>query len=558
MINHNGKSITACSFPPNKVPAHSSIQGICLDMDGTLYDWRLFWARMVWSLLKEVVTGRFPLGDLKILYRLRQGTEKARQCSHSTSLRSAIVAEVVAASGSTPDQVSGLLEHWTGYLQPKVLSGLVDPSLRHLLTRLRLRGYRLGVYSDYPAQRKLEALAFPPTFFDAIVDSLSPDIDALKPHPKGFQEVCARMGLEPSAVIYLGDRLETDGAGASSAGMPFIHCKPSQPFAKQAPVTKYLLQWEKSAPTLKEVLCESSQDRCWICGGLFFRGYKSSTIPRMLDPDLVKVTDARYGMTARLLQCEDCDFIRADMQSAHQIEDLYRSMVDQEYQQSSGVRRSAFANILRLIRDQRPSAKSLLDVGAGTGMMCAEAQKAGFQTEGVEPSSWAVSEARRQGLRVHEGCFPHPDVGGRLFDVVTLCDVIEHVSRPVALLQAAHRCVNPDGLIVIVTPDVDSWAARIMGSHWWHFRPAHIGYFTPHTMAAALAVSGLTLERVESYAWRLPLGYLLERAGAYLPIGWLVRRFLRIHWLSMLWDLNIPLNLLDSRVYFARPIRSGS
>ena len=258
MFNHKGKAFTACSVSPNKARSHPLIQGICLDLDGTLYDRRLFWARMVWSLLQAVVAGRFPPRDLKILYRLRRGMEKARRWSHRTSLGSAIVEEVAAASGSTPEQVSGVLEHWTGYLQPQVLSGLVDPALRHLLTRLRLRGYRLGVYSDYPAQRKLEALALPPTLFDAIVDSLSPDVDALKPHPKGFQEVCAQMGLEPTAVIYLGDRLETDGAGARSAGMPFIHCKPSHPFAKQAPVTKYLLQWEKYAPTLKEVPCESS------------------------------------------------------------------------------------------------------------------------------------------------------------------------------------------------------------------------------------------------------------------------------------------------------------
>lgn len=187
-----------------------------------------------------------------------------------------------------------------------------------------------------------------------------------------------------------------------------------------------------------------------------------------------------------------------------------------------------------------------------------EAQKAGFQTEGVEPSSWAVSEARRQGLCMHEGYFPHPDVGGRLFDVVALCDVIEHVSRPVALLQAAARCVNPDGLIVIVTPDIDSWAARIMGPRWWHFRPAHIGYFTSHTIAALLAVSGLSLERVETYVWRFPLGYLLERVGAYLPTGGLARRFLGIRRLSRLWNLSISLNLLDSRVYFARPTGNGS
>ena len=218
---------------------------------------------MALSLLQAVVASKISLSELKILYHIRRCTEKARLWDHHTALRLAIIEEAATASGSTPEKVLGLLDCWTDHLQPQILSGLTDPALRSLLTRLRLRGYQLGVYSDYSARRKLEALALPPTLFDVIVESLSPEIDKLKPHPKGFHEVCIRMGLKPAAVIYLGDRLETDGAGARLAGMPFVHCKSSYLFAKRAPVTKYLLQWEKDAPTLKEPssILESSVGR---------------------------------------------------------------------------------------------------------------------------------------------------------------------------------------------------------------------------------------------------------------------------------------------------------
>jgi HAD superfamily hydrolase (TIGR01549 family) len=528
------------------------IEGICLDLDGTLYDRRHFWVRMVWSLMRSWIAGKISFQDLYILYRVQRGIEKARQCGLKVGLRSAIMGEVAVATGVIPDYVTELLARWTDDFQPQVISKLSDPTLRHLLTRLRLRGYRIGVYSDYPARIKLEALALPLDLFDTVIDSLSPDIDALKPHPKGFHEACTRMGLEPACVIYFGDRLETDGAGSRLAGLSYIHCKPYHPFTVLAPVTRYLLKWEKNAPTLKRSLSDVPKDGCWICGGRFSKQYKPSSIPRALHADLVQITDVRYGMTAKLCQCEACGFIRADLHTAQLIEDLYKGMVDEEYKESLCVRGYAFADLLRLILDQRPDAKSLLDIGAGTGTLCLAAQKRGLKAEGVEPSSWCVSEARRQGILIHEGYFPHHDLYERLFDVVTICDVIEHVTQPVAILQAARQCLKPDGLIVIVTPSVNSLAARIMKSRWWHFRPAHIGYFTPDTMSTALVVSGLSLERVETYVWSFSLGYLLGRVAVYLPIGGLVRRILRARRLNKLLNLRISLNLADSHVYFVR------
>ena len=191
-----------------------------------------------------------------------------------------------------------------------------------------------------------------------------------------------------------------------------------------------------------------------------------------------------------------------------------------------------------------------MDIGASTGAFCAEAEQAGFQVQGIEPSSWAVAEGRRRyGVTLHEGYFPHPAVEGKKFDVVTLCDVIEHVSRPIELLQAAHRCLAPNGLIVVVTPDISSVAARVMGDRWWHFRPAHIGYFSRQTMRAALAAVGFRLEMIVPYTWWFPLGYVMKRLEAYVPIG-IVNRVLASR---SIWRACVPICLQDSHVYFARP-----
>jgi SAM-dependent methyltransferase len=155
-------------------------------------------------------------------------------------------------------------------------------------------------------------------------------------------------------------------------------------------------------------------------------------------------------------------------------------------------------------------------------------------------------------VTLHEGYFPHPAVEGKKFDVVTLCDVIEHVSRPMELLQAAHRCLVPGGLLVLVTPDIRSFAARVMGHRWWHFRSAHIGYFSRQTMLAALESAGFQVEKIVPYTWWFPLGYVMKRLEAYLPLGFVNR----LMGASRLWAVilkgSVPVNLRDSYVYFAK------
>ena len=88
-------------------------------------------------------------------------------------------------------------------------------------------------------------------------------------------------------------------------------------------------------------------------------------------------------------------------------------------------------------------------------------------------------------------CFPTPSSPGP-FEVVTLIDVIEHVPDPVDLMRRIKSVMAPDGICVVVTPDVNSVAARLMGWKWWHFRAAHIGYFNKSTLGLGARDGGVT------------------------------------------------------------------
>ena len=93
--------------------------------------------------------------------------------------------------------------------------------LEPLLRRLRAGGVRLGVVSDHPRiDERLVAIGLEPALFE---DRLaSEELGVLKPSPLPFFALARKWGVEPGALIVVGDRLDLDAASAGAAGMGFL------------------------------------------------------------------------------------------------------------------------------------------------------------------------------------------------------------------------------------------------------------------------------------------------------------------------------------------------
>jgi len=294
--------------------------------------------------------------------------------------------------------------------------------------------------------------------------------------------------------------------------------------------------------------------RCWLCGHPESREVLAATTGGDVTSVDMKISDSHYGRTARIAECLSCGFRYADPLPAPDLVALYSDLEDPDYLEGGEGRMEPFRLILTRCRTLAPGARRLLDIGAGTGLLCLAAREQGLEATGIEPSRWGVEVARtRHRLNVLQGPFPHPGLDGQRFDIVTLIDVIEHVSNPLGLLAGVRDVLEPDGLVVITTPDVRSLAARILGRRWWHYRVAHVCFFTRQTMLKALDQAGLRLVRAEPYAWVLSIGYLAERLERYLPVR-RVRTALARTWLGRaLFRRRVTLNLHDSITYFAKP-----
>jgi SAM-dependent methyltransferase len=257
------------------------------------------------------------------------------------------------------------------------------------------------------------------------------------------------------------------------------------------------------------------------------------------------ISDASYGRTAAIFRCDRCGFLECPEMG--DVVPFYEALEDAAYLESRPARLAQANGLLRTIRRlsrRELKGRRLLDVGAGSGPLVEAAGRTGMHAEGVEPSRWLHAAACERGLTVHHGVLPHPDVRER-FDVVTLIDVIEHTTDPLSLLKTVGSVTADGGMVVIVTPDVKSLAARLLGWRWWHYRVAHVGYFSIDTLTQLCARAGLRITGWTRPAWVLPVGYVVERAERYIPV-----RFPKTKWME---SASLPFNLRDSILACAVP-----
>jgi len=284
-----------------------------------------------------------------------------------------------------------------------------------------------------------------------------------------------------------------------------------------------------------------TQSACWVCGGSTITKFKEANYAGELTPENFAITDSAYGVTHDIYKCGDCGFLFSP--STPDVLGFYEGLVDEGYEDSRRQRLSQAEGLLKTFckfLSQAPQGLNLLDVGAGSGILMEEADKLGFKTIGVEPSEWLSKQARERGLNVLTGVLPHKNMPENAFDAITLIDVIEHVPDPGQVLRDIKPYLKKDGVLFIVTPDVSSPMAKLLGMKWWHFRLAHIGYFSPNNLKFLAEKSGFEIVSLSRPWWFFTLDYAIERGNKYLP------KILQVPVFAWMKKICIPVNFFDS------------
>jgi 2-polyprenyl-3-methyl-5-hydroxy-6-metoxy-1,4-benzoquinol methylase len=147
--------------------------------------------------------------------------------------------------------------------------------------------------------------------------------------------------------------------------------------------------------------------------------------------------------------------------------------------------------------------KRVLDLGAGTGALCAQLESAGYQVVGAEYDKKGVHIARSSYPEITFYNFGVQDNPADLlareqeFDVVVSTEVIEHLFSPHLLPICARGVLRPGGYLVVTTPYhgyLKNLALSIF-DHWdFHHNPlrhgGHIKFWSRATLSQLLSENG--------------------------------------------------------------------
>ncbi|SHM42318.1 HAD family hydrolase [Cryptosporangium aurantiacum] len=202
------------------------VKAVLFDWGGTLTPWHTVDAKELWRTIAtesaiSAAAESEPVPTIEQLVDALLAAEDAAWARSRDEHTSTSMADVCAAAGIalTAELLAAHERHW----EPHTYT---DPDAVTVLAELRNRGLRVGllsntVWSREHHERILRRDGVLDLFDGAVYTS---EIPWTKPHPEAFRAAMDAVGVDdPSACVYVGDRLFDDIYGAQAAGMRAVH-----------------------------------------------------------------------------------------------------------------------------------------------------------------------------------------------------------------------------------------------------------------------------------------------------------------------------------------------
>ena len=235
----------------------------------------------------------------------------------------------------------------------------------------------------------------------------------------------------------------------------------------------------------------------------------------------------RYEYPAQAHACRHCGLVflnpRMTAQAYGRFYDgIYRPLVSafhgrlidartiQDEQREYAIERAGF--IRPFIANAAP--KTLLDIGGSTGVVAHHfAREFGLQGTLIDPAPLEVEQAERLGLETVTGLVEEHDFGQRRFDVVIICQTVDHLLDVAGTLIRVRQLLSDDGLLFI---DIVDFRAAYLRN--WSVEDAikidHPYYLTEPTTCAYLRSAGFDVLRSDYAADHLHVSYVCRPGAA--------------------------------------------
>ena len=171
------------------------------------------------------------------------------------------------------------------------------------------------------------------------------------------------------------------------------------------------------------------------------------------------------------------------------------------------------------------SGKNLLDIGCGDGQFIHLCKKNNFQCKGIELdtnlSKYAsqITGCQIINMPYHKSMFPESS-----FDVITLIQVLEHLTDPTEILKIAHYHLKEHGIIIIEIPSIQSpnFLAYRLTKLKFFVRPphgvikSHYGYYNPSTLLKLTTKCDYHTVELITGRWKYKKSKLQKLFGSFI------------------------------------------
>lgn len=193
--------------------------------------------------------------------------------------------------------------------------------------------------------------------------------------------------------------------------------------------------------------------------------------------------------TLRLVRCHSCSMVFANpVPSCFATGDYYDSEGTSYY--LSPAKLESDYSPVRFERElglftRHCSGGPVLDVGCSSGAFLYQLKtrySGRYDVVGTDVSGAPLDHAGSRGIRVLRGDFSGMDLAGERFAAVTFWAVLEHLPDPARFLAKAAAVLEPGGICVVLVPNMNSLAARVLGARYRYIYDQHLNYFTRRTL----------------------------------------------------------------------------